>query len=187
MLYFTNSMGAAVGVLVSAFVLLALVGLPGTILTACLINIFVAMVAWGLSKLEPVEVRTEATTVTTGGDEKLKFSRYLLGVALLTGLASFFYEIAWIRMLSLVLGSSMQAFELMLSAFIAGIALGGLWIHRRIEKIPNPALFLGKVQIIMGLCAVATLPLYNEMFVLMSYLLRCGVKMPRYCYGSHRC
>ena len=114
MLYFTNSMGAAaaVGVLVSAFVLLALVGLPGTILTACLINIFVAMVAWGLSKLEPVEVRTEATTVTTGGDEKLKFSRYLLGVALLTGLASFFYEIAWIRMLSLVLGSSMQAFEL---------------------------------------------------------------------------
>ena len=172
MLYFTNSMGAAVGVLVSAFVLLALVGLPGTILTACLINIFVAMVAWGLSKLEPVEVRTEATTVTTGGDEKLKFSRYLLGVALLTGLASFFYEIAWIRMLSLVLGSSMQAFELMLSAFIAGIALGGLWIHRRIEKIPNPALFLGKVQIIMGLCAVATLPLYNEMFVLMSYLLQ---------------
>lgn len=90
MLYFTNSMGAAVGVLVSAFVLLALVGLPGTILTAGLINIFVAMVAWGLSKLEPVEVRTEATTVTTGGDEKLKFSRYLLGVALLTGLASFF-------------------------------------------------------------------------------------------------
>src|SRR5262245_21647218 len=34
MLYFTNSLGAAVGVLVSGFVLIAHVGLPGTILTA---------------------------------------------------------------------------------------------------------------------------------------------------------
>ena len=189
MLYFTNSMGAAVGVLVSAFFLLALVGLPGTILTAGLINIFVAMVAWGLSKLEPTGVKAEAITVSTGLDEKLKFSRYLLGAALLTGLASFFYKIAWIRMLSLVLGSSMQAFELMLSAFIAGIALGGLWIHRRIEKIPNLALFLGKVQIIMGLCAVATLPLYNEMFDLMGYLLQSLTKTERgyllFNLGSH--
>jgi hypothetical protein len=45
-------------------------------------------------------------------------------LALSSSLASFFYEIGWIRMLSLVLGSSTQAFELMLSAFILGLALG---------------------------------------------------------------
>ena len=39
MLYFTNSLGAAVGVLVSGFWLIAVVGLPGTIMTAGLLNI----------------------------------------------------------------------------------------------------------------------------------------------------
>ena len=52
----------------------------------------------------------------------------LLGVAAFTGMASFIYEVVWIRMLSLVLGASTHSFELMLSAFITGLALGGLWI-----------------------------------------------------------
>jgi hypothetical protein len=42
--------------------------------------------------------------------------RTLLLVSLATGTASFIYEIGWIRMLSLVLGSSTHSFELMVSA-----------------------------------------------------------------------
>src|SRR5438874_4139746 len=42
MLYFTNSLGAAAGVLVSGFVLVGAVGLPGTIRIAGLINLAVA-------------------------------------------------------------------------------------------------------------------------------------------------
>ena len=41
-------------------------------------------------------------------------------------------------MLSLVLGSSTHAFELMLSAFILGLAFGGLWIRRRIDRLRDP-------------------------------------------------
>ena len=37
-LYFSNSIGAAIGVLVSGFVLIDLIGLPGTILSAGLLN-----------------------------------------------------------------------------------------------------------------------------------------------------
>ena len=37
-------------------------------------------------------------------------------------------------MLALVQGSSTHAFETMLTAFILGIALGGLWIRGRIER-----------------------------------------------------
>src|SRR5450759_2435020 len=43
-LYFTNSLGAAIGVLVSGFVLIRAVGLPGTILTAGVLNIALALV-----------------------------------------------------------------------------------------------------------------------------------------------
>jgi spermidine synthase len=45
-LYFTNSLGAALGVLVSGFVLIALVGLPGTTLTAGLLNLVLALGVW---------------------------------------------------------------------------------------------------------------------------------------------
>jgi predicted membrane-bound spermidine synthase len=43
LLYFTNSIGAAIGVLVSGFVLIRLAGLPGTITIAGLINIALAL------------------------------------------------------------------------------------------------------------------------------------------------
>ena len=46
MLYFTNSLGAAIGVLASGFLLIAEVGLPGTILTAGILNITLALVVW---------------------------------------------------------------------------------------------------------------------------------------------
>ncbi len=60
------------------------------------------------------------------GTGEPRIALLLLAVAFLTGLASFIYEISWIRMLSLVLGASTHSFELMLSTFILGLALGGL-------------------------------------------------------------
>jgi spermidine synthase len=95
----------------------------------------------------------------------------LLAIAFLTGLSSFIYEIAWIRSLSLVLGASTNAFELMLASFILGLALGGLWIRKRIDRIGDVIRFLAIVQILMGLFALATLPVYNSTFDLMSWLL----------------
>lgn len=46
MLYFTNSLGAAAGVLASGFFFIRTVGLPGTILTAGLLNLAVALAVW---------------------------------------------------------------------------------------------------------------------------------------------
>ena len=50
MLYFTNSLGAAIGVIVSGFVLIERAGLPGTILTAGVINISLALAVWLLAR-----------------------------------------------------------------------------------------------------------------------------------------
>ena len=46
MLYFTNSIGAAIGVLASGFLFIGWVGLPGTLVIAGFINITVALVIW---------------------------------------------------------------------------------------------------------------------------------------------
>ena len=169
MLYFTNSLGAAVGVLASGFVLIRLVGLPGTVMTAGLLNILLAASVWLATRGHP------EPSVRPG--ERTPSLLSLLGqwfsvAAFLTGAASLMYEIAWIRMLSLVLGSSTHSFELMLCAFIFGLAMGGLWIRRRVDSLSNPYLGLGLAMLATGACALLTLPLYNSTFDLMGWTMR---------------
>ncbi|HVN70593.1 MAG TPA: spermidine synthase [Desulfomonilia bacterium] len=169
MLYFTNSIGASIGVLFSGFYLIERVGLPGTSLTAGMINILLAMAVWLIAK-RPFQVPVSEGT-TSNQDQSVISERVLLLVAFLTGTSSFFYEIGWIRMLSLVLGSSVQAFELMISAFIVGLAFGSYYIRKRADNVTNPGIYLAWVQIIMGLLATATLPLYTTSFPFMSFLI----------------
>jgi spermidine synthase len=173
MLYFTNSIGAAIGVLVSGFVLICLTGLPGTIRIAGLINVILALIVWLLIRKsqqgdERVELRQEAASRNLDA----RGYWFFLLASLVTGTASFIYEIGWIRMLSLVLGSSTHAFELMLSAFIFGLAFGGLWIQRHIDHVANPARYLANVQVIMGLLALSTLLLYGNTFEVMRWMIK---------------
>src|SRR5262245_11139321 len=168
MLYFTNSFGAAIGVLASGFVLIEAVGLPGTLQVAGALNLLLAAAVWVLAReAEPPLAPGAADRSGPGGGHRL-----FLAVALLTGAASFVFEIGWIRMLSLVLGSSTHSFELMLSAFILGIAVGGYWVRRRIDSIADPVGFLGVVLTVMGLLALATLPLYGQMFGVMQVVIQ---------------
>ena len=166
MLYFTNSLGAAAGVLVSGFVLIAWVGLPGTLRTAGVLNLLIAAVVWFLAR------PARHAPISPEGDPRSSGVPILLGIAFFTGLASFIYEIAWIRMLSLVLGASTHSFELMLATFIFGLALGGLAVRRRTDAAAEPVALLAWVQIAMGLAALATLPVYDLTFGLMEGLLK---------------
>jgi predicted membrane-bound spermidine synthase len=165
MLYFTNSLGAAAGVLTSGFLLISWMGLPGTLHTAGVLNLLIAAVVWLLAR--PARHASVARTLESRTDLQL-----LLAVAFFTGLASFVYEISWIRMLSLVLGASTHSFELMLATFILGLALGGLAVRRRADASPEPARLLAWVQVAMGLAALATLPVYDFTFSLMETLLK---------------
>jgi spermidine synthase len=169
-LYFTNSLGAAIGVLVSGFVLIRAVGLPGTILTAGLLNIALAMVIWTISRgqTEPAAAPPAASGLPAATDQ---LARWFAIAAFLTGAASFMYELGWIRMLSLVLGSSTHSFELMLSAFILGLAFGGLYVRRRIEQIRDPVAYVALVMVTTGVLAALTLPAYNLTFDFMEWFL----------------
>lgn len=174
MLYFTNSIGAAVGVLTSGFVLVRLLGLPGTIRLAGAVNLLLGLAVWLLVRqaAPPGAVPTPDSAARGAGRFPAGAPRLLLAVSLVTGLSSFIYEIGWIRMLSLVLGSSTHAFELMLSAFILGLAFGGLWIQRRIDRVSRPLRYLAVVQLVMGLLALSTLPLYGKTFEVMQWIVQ---------------
>jgi len=170
-LYFLNSMGAVLGVLASAFVLIPAVGLPGTLMTAGLANLAIAFIAYGLSRTPPPPLAVAPDPSMPSGRDDGRLVRILLLTAFLTGLSSFIYEIVWIRMLSLVLGASTNTFELMLASFILGLALGGWWVRSRVDASGDPVRFLARVQILMGLAAVATIPIYNGAFDFIAWVL----------------
>ena len=197
LLYFTNGLGGAVGVLVGGFWLVAKLGLAGTLAVAGLLNLFVGAAVAGAVWIStraareraeqvivphPASARgservpdTPPPTVTvasvppielrpTPGLSARQLRIVLLTVSVGTAIASFVYEIAWIRMLSLVLGGATHAFELMLSAFILGLALGAFWVRGRIDRFRDPLRALGIVQWLMGGLALATLPIYLASF-----------------------
>lgn len=167
-LYFTNSIGAAFGALFATFVLLPAIGLPGAMRFGAILNIVVALAAFLLSR-EDEQPQAPAATREEG---RTGFARLLLVAAFVTGATSFVYEIGWVRMLSLVFGSTVHAFELMLAAFIGGLAFGGLWIRGRIDGYASPLRVGGWVQILMGLAALASLIVYDRAFDWVAWFLR---------------
>ena len=186
-LYFANSLGAAVGVLLAGFWLIQLAGLPGTLIAAAAINGVVALATYAAVRAEredddgdpesfvpaPAPLPEPLPTADTAADEDRRRDlwRVMLAVACGTAIASFIYEIAWIRMLSLVLGSATHAFELMLSAFILGLALGAFWVRTRADGFKDPVRTLGLVQFAMGVLAIGTLGVYLYAFDWMAALI----------------
>lgn len=170
-LYFTNSLGAALGALLTTFWLLPAVGLPGTVMTAGLLNIVVAMGAWALAKSLreesyaplPEVPMSDAVTGVDNVDVK-RLGRALVWSTAVSGAASFVYEVGWVRLLNQVFGTTIHSFELMLAAFILGLAFGGLWIRKRAKHIADPVRYVGYVQVWMAIAALISIPVFTQSF-----------------------
>lgn len=178
-LYFANSIGAGFGALASTFVIMPRVGLPGTILAAAALNIVAAMIALALSKLEEgeaVEGEKAALPAARHALPETKrtsaLQRILLAAAAITGATSFVYEIGWVRSLNQTLGTSMHSFELMLAAFILGLAFGGGWVRRRADRITDPIRVAAGAQILMGVFALLSLPAFANSFRWMAWFMQ---------------
>lgn len=185
-LYFSNSLGAAIGALASTYVMLPAIGMPGTVMSAGLINILVAILVYPLSKREsPLAAEaslssdmpvTKYPAADGAAVPRQSGPLLILTVAALTGAASFVYEITWIRMLSLALGTTIHSFELMLAAFILGIALGGLWLKNRADRLVAPLVTAGWVQVWMGIAALASMFVYANAFEWVGWLMKVIVR-----------
>jgi len=182
-LYFLNSLGAVVGSLLAGLVLIPRFGLNLSITVAVAVNLFVGLVALALRPWE--ESETERTESQTTHDNSIK-SLYtpwqiriaIMGIAL-SGGAALIYEIAWIRLLSLVLGSSTYSFSLMLAAFIAGIALGSFIVSKRWALRFDAYLLFAFAELGIALFFVLTLPLYERLPFYFAVLANLFIRAPQ--------
>ena len=168
-LYFTNSIGAAFGALFATFVLLPWVGMPGAIVVAGAVNLAVGLLALAVSRRADAQpdrsseaASAEAATKAASVDPA--FYRMVLLAALVTGASSFVYEIGWVRLLNQSLGTTVHSFELMLSAFILGLAFGGLWIRKHSQRIADAVGYAGYAQVWMGIAALVSIPVFSQSF-----------------------
>ena len=168
-LYFANSIGAALGALFTTFLLLPLYGMPGSVLTAGSINLAVGIGAWlvwrSIRELpQPIvspPLQTENADTTA---EWSRLARVLLVAVFITGATSFVYEIGWVRLLNQALGTTVHSFELMLAAFIFGLACGGLWVRRKTDRIQDAVQYVGYAQVFMGVAALLSLVAFTQAF-----------------------
>lgn len=178
-LYFTNSLGAALGALLATFVLLPAVGLPGTVMTAGILNILVALAAWMLSKMieetDNAPLAQAEPVITSSGTEDSgdvrRLGRVLMWSTAVSGAASFVYEVGWVRLLNQALGATIHSFELMLAAFILGLAFGGLWIRKRAKNILEPVRYVGYVQVWMAIAALVSIPVFTQSFQWVGWIM----------------
>ena len=56
----------------------------------------------------------------------------------LSGFSALAYEVTWTRILSTMIGSSVYAFSMMLTAFILGLGLGSLVFARFVDRVRDP-------------------------------------------------
>ena len=164
-LYGLNTLGAAVGAAVAGFVLIPRVGLQTTLYGAALGNLLICGVALLLDR----RTRALAVTPTTSPPESASPARstritiaLLCGVAA-AGFASMVYEVAWTRILAMLIGSSVYAFTLMLVAFIAGLGTGSVVLSGWIDRRRNLLLFLGGLELCVAASVILILPLFGQL------------------------
>lgn len=183
-LYFSNSLGAALGALATAFILLPALGMPGTMMTAGLLNILVGIGAWVVWKAVSADPTAPPAEAAIGAAEPEvieaveaapdlpRLVRVVLVASFLTGATSFIYEIGWVRLLNQALGTTIHSFELMLAAFILGLAFGGLWVRRNASRINDAVRYAAYAQILMGLAALVSVVVLAKSFHWVGWLMQ---------------
>ena len=169
MLYFTNSLGSAIGILFTSYFLIPELGNHATLCVAASINFLLATAFCFIGystpsnydESEPDAVPKEELNEDYAAEHKLPMppKNMWFWIAAITGFTSFVYEIVWIRLLSLLMGSSSHSFDQMLSAFILGLAIGSAVSGKLLKK--DSLVVLSLAQIFMGFFALCTLYFYK--------------------------
>ncbi len=157
--YSVNSLGAVCGAGLAGFVLVPWLGMQMTMLAAALMNVIVGLIALGLAARKsrpaaPAAKSRDPAPAKPQTPPDASFRRACIVVAL-SGAISMGLEVLASRCLSLIFGSSLQAFAIVLMAFILGIGLGSAMI----ASPRNRSWPTGLASIVLLLCAAGMMGL----------------------------
>ena len=175
-LYSANTIGAALGALLSGFVLVPVVGVIGTLTVGVGTSLIAMLIAVAVSLRadEPAPAGRDAQVPSVAESRLGKRSRRIgpsvpkvqqrsetdvaqpvLAAALLavTGAATFIAEVAWTRVFAMLVGPSTYAFAATVTAFISGLAVGATVGTALGARTRRPAL---AIALLLGAAMIAS-------------------------------
>jgi spermidine synthase len=176
-LYALNTFGAVLGAYAAGFHLIPTLGVRTTLLLAAIANIGIGALAIvfdrHLRRLGNEAPDGKHETITAPAPEPIlsvsapekppALAVWLTVVGLgISGAASMMYEVAWTRVLALVIGSSTYAFSTMLVTFLTGLALGSYLYSRVVGRLRITPAFFGGLQLGIGLTALLVTPFFDR-------------------------
>jgi spermidine synthase len=192
-LYTCNLVGAIFGPLVAGFLLLPLFGVRATIYTAAAINILIGIIACLIDLkrmkseasdegLEPAPAERahdtphleEQRSVSTD-EEAVGRKEFWLLCAAVSGFVTVSTQVAWTRVLTMVIGSSTYAFSVVVALFLLGLS-GGAYVVGRQKIVGQLRRRLFKVELATAASLFLSLWIINRMpYVLVSMGLQLNV------------
>jgi spermidine synthase len=85
-----------------------------------------------------------------------------------SGAAALIYQVVWVRSLTLIFGGSHLAVTIVLSIFMAGLAIGGYTIGKYVDRVKKPLRLYGLLEIGIAFFAVifiGLMKLYPSIYV----------------------
>ena len=173
-LYTYNLSGAILGTIAAGFFLLPTLGLRRTIYVAAVTNVLIGLFAVlldGRNKLrsenladveeKAAEPSLEAARVPDNVEPFDQGAMFWLSCAFVSGFVTISTQVAWTRVLTMVIGSSTYAFSIVVALFLIGLSLGACEIGRKVRS-HNLRRTLFKVEIATGLALLLSIWMINQ-------------------------
>ncbi len=170
-LYTLNLIGAIAGTITAGFIFLPMLGVRATIYTTVAVNLVIGIAALFADRINKQSVanETEILTDASPSDVTLAIGNeaegrgFWLSCAFISGFVTISTQVAWTRVLTMIIGSSTYAFSIVVALFLIGLSCGAYvvghkkysgklrWTIVKVESITALSLFL-------SLSVVAWLP-----------------------------
>lgn len=170
-LYAANTFGAVCGTLLAALVLIPALGLLGGALVAAGCNVAAGVIAW-MRRAEDRPARGDAAQSAAPAAEshavpvaaEPSHSRaFLLALIAISGFAALLLEVSWTRVLTLVIGSSVISFAMVLAFYLLGIAAGSALIASRLSRLARPLVVFAYLELALALVVLSHLYLFPQL------------------------
>ena len=92
-----------------------------------------------------------------------KITRILYLIFLVSGISGLIYETVWLRVLSRILGSTVQASSITISAFMLGLTLGSFYIGKLSNRVKNKIFLYALLEAGIAITALVVFLMFDQL------------------------
>ena len=168
-LYAFNTLGACAGSTLAAFYFIETLGIQNCLILGAVINLLIGTLSFILyytfyRSTSDVHQQKNANNNEEKKERTLNLNIRILLICAATGAIALSYEIIFTRLFSLITLNTVYAFAIMLSAFLAGIALGSLFISFFVDRIQKKYPTIALLMILLAFLSFISMHLFEPAF-----------------------